>query len=538
MIRTEVFGSAKERNVYRHLHTIMMRRSSLPLLALLAALFLSGCVTAGKKGNGMPSDPRAEAEADGAVRDSTEIAEALPLSAEEYERQGDENARNGNAEKAFLDYAKALIVEPENAGIRYKRGMLLVKRGVTEEAVDELRTAIELDPGHAKAHAELGRLLLKEKRLREAEPVLRRAVELDEKSWQARCHLGILLNYRKAPEEALEQFREALRYQPGNAALHNNMAISLSVLGRYREAVERFRRALSLGGPEPTYYNNLAFAHFALGNYRHAFDAFREAGGEARAYNNLGVLLMRRGDRRAATSCFEKAVQAEPSYFAVAAENLKRARGEDMVEILSERNGSRDSPVSPEEPGFERSPVSEQSRGTSAVEWDRFGKSVSAKENGTEDNPSATDETVERSTAEPAALLPAGTEKNEEAGKSGSGGPEWISALQGEPRPIHPQLSVNRGVGGEADPGKEQPIYVVQLGTFTKKGNAERLIQRLKEKGYSPLMKDYELPDLGIVHAVRLEPVASLVQARTLKKRIEKEEGVKPLNIRIDPDKT
>jgi tetratricopeptide (TPR) repeat protein len=67
-------------------------------------------------------------------------------------------------------------------------------------------------------------------------------------------------------------------------------------------------------------------AYANLENYSHALQAFKQGGGKARAYNNLGCIYLKKGMFKEALHCFEKAIEAEPGFYATANENLKKLR--------------------------------------------------------------------------------------------------------------------------------------------------------------------------------------------------------------------
>jgi cell division septation protein DedD len=56
---------------------------------------------------------------------------------------------------------------------------------------------------------------------------------------------------------------------------------------------------------------------------------------------------------------------------------------------------------------------------------------------------------------------------------------------------------------------------VIQVGAFRIKATAERLIRRLREKGYNPYLEIRTLQDLGLIHRVRLGGYDSVAGART-----------------------
>jgi cell division septation protein DedD len=62
---------------------------------------------------------------------------------------------------------------------------------------------------------------------------------------------------------------------------------------------------------------------------------------------------------------------------------------------------------------------------------------------------------------------------------------------------------------------------VIQVGAFRVRATAERLIRRLREKGYHPYLEIRTLQDLGLVHRVRLGGYGNVAGARTAMARLQ-----------------
>ena len=56
------------------------------------------------------------------------------------------------------------------------------------------------------------------------------------------------------------------------------------------------------------------------------FDAFQGGMDAARAYNNLGIVFLEDGQSARAMKCFEQAIEAQPSYYEKANNNLELAK--------------------------------------------------------------------------------------------------------------------------------------------------------------------------------------------------------------------
>jgi Flp pilus assembly protein TadD len=252
---------------------------------------------------------------------------ALPsLSAEGLETSGDLCFANGDLSMAFIQYEKSLRMNPDNARIHYKEGLIYSSAGQNEEAVKQFTLVLEKDPDFSQAHEGMGTALFQMKRFKEAEDSLRKAVELDRSLWKSYVLLGIIYDREKKYDLAAREYSQAILLRPNDGLIYNNLGTSYMLAGRYGDAVAVFQKALQTPYPKQRLYNNLALALAKLRNYDGALEAFRRAGNDAQAYNNLGCMYLEQGEVEQAITYFEKAIEANPGIYTLASENLRRAR--------------------------------------------------------------------------------------------------------------------------------------------------------------------------------------------------------------------
>jgi cell division septation protein DedD len=67
---------------------------------------------------------------------------------------------------------------------------------------------------------------------------------------------------------------------------------------------------------------------------------------------------------------------------------------------------------------------------------------------------------------------------------------------------------------------------VIQVGVFREKPNAEKLLKRLRARGYDAYLETRAAPNLGDLYRVRLQAHPSEDTARDVMVRLEKEEGI------------
>jgi Flp pilus assembly protein TadD len=256
-----------------------------------------------------------------------DATQKLPaMTAGEYERLGDTYLRQGNINMAYLQYDKALRMEPTEARVRYKVGLLFLKKGSADEALKEFQAILQHDATFALAYEGIGQALLKQSKPADAEKHFRHALALNPELWQCHNFLGILYDRQQRYDAAIAEYRSALALKPDQGFLLNNLGMSYYFKGDYEEAVQAFAEALKTAPDQNKIQNNLGLALAKLGRESEALEAFKYGGDEAKAYNNLGVIYLGEKRYQEAIAAFEQAVQLSPSYYPKANENLKVAR--------------------------------------------------------------------------------------------------------------------------------------------------------------------------------------------------------------------
>jgi Flp pilus assembly protein TadD len=256
-----------------------------------------------------------------------DVTKKLPeMTAAEYERLGDTYLRQGNINMAYLQYDKALRMEPKQARVRYKVGLLFLKKGEEDEALKEFEAILQHDTSFALAYEGMGQVFLKKSNYDDAEKHFRHALALNPELWQCHNFLGILYDRQQRYDAAIAEYRSALALKPDQGFLLNNLGMSYYFKGDYEEAVQAFTEALKTAPAQNKIQNNLGLALAKLGREREALEAFKYGSDEAKAYNNLGVIYLAEKRYQEAITAFEQAVQLSPSYYPKANENLKLAR--------------------------------------------------------------------------------------------------------------------------------------------------------------------------------------------------------------------
>jgi cell division septation protein DedD len=76
-------------------------------------------------------------------------------------------------------------------------------------------------------------------------------------------------------------------------------------------------------------------------------------------------------------------------------------------------------------------------------------------------------------------------------------------------------------------------VYIIRLGAFQNAANAQELQKRLQQKGYPVVIKKYEHVQKGSLYLVDLKPMRDAQEARGQLDRLQKEENVTPLLLKV-----
>ncbi|NDV20703.1 tetratricopeptide repeat protein [Pseudodesulfovibrio sp. JC047] len=285
------------------------------LIVMVAGMVLAGCAASSR--NDMTFDELAYGD-----------ERTVSLTSEQHEQVGDGFVRRVKPEMALIHYNKAIALDATNMDVRVKRGELLVAEGLDEQALAEFNNVLKQDADHAIANQAAGGVYFRAGLFDEARLHLEKAVQLNPLLWKSHNYLGILEDRDGHYDAAANHFSQALAIHQGTGVdtMYNNLGVVHIARKEYSKAIDSFRLALKAGGISVRTYNNLGLALTRAGRLDEALESFKYAGGEAKAYNNLGYVLLTDDQPARAVPYFEKALTLSPSYYVKAADNLKRAR--------------------------------------------------------------------------------------------------------------------------------------------------------------------------------------------------------------------
>lgn len=231
----------------------------------------------------------------------------------------------GKPGEALAQYQQLLAIDPSNAEAKLGVGEALLALNESEKA-REAFSSLASDPAlGARALQGRGLSELAQNHVDEAAVDLNSAVGADPKLWRAWNGLGLIHDLKHEWVPARAAYEKALPNAPKTGILHNNIGFSLLVQKNYAAATEEFQAALHEAPDLETAKNNLRLALAFQGRYREALEEVSK-GERAAQLNNVGYVALLRKDYSTAESYLSQAMEASPSYYDTAAQNLSRLK--------------------------------------------------------------------------------------------------------------------------------------------------------------------------------------------------------------------
>ncbi len=147
--------------------------------------------------------------------------------------------------------------------------------GDLEGAAEIYLDVIDEDPENHKANVALGQVLLAMDKPEQAETFLHKAIDLDPEDAPSHLYLGYAHYAQQNFEQCIEDFRQATELDPGNIVAFNNLGYAEYLTGRLDEAEKTFIRAGDVGSNRA--YYNLGMVRLLKGDEPKSLEAYNDA---------------------------------------------------------------------------------------------------------------------------------------------------------------------------------------------------------------------------------------------------------------------
>ena len=289
------------------------------ILLMLVTLLATGCASTTRTTHTtMPSIQESSSEKDPSNKVANLSHDQLILKADSYRQ-------NDNQQLAILHYRKALDKKPQSTVAAIGLSKMLIRQGNLEEAAQLLKNILKNDEHNVPALLLMGSIARDRGDLTRSLEWLTKAYVESPANPVVLTELAITNDHigQERLTYAEPLYKKVISLKPHSSAAHNNLGFNYLLQGRHAEAVKTFNRALALAPGNKRTTNNLAAAYLLNKQTDEALKLFQNTVGLAAAYNNLGYILMTRGDWQQAEKAFKKALQLNPSFYVRAQENLE-----------------------------------------------------------------------------------------------------------------------------------------------------------------------------------------------------------------------
>lgn len=262
------------------------------------------------------------------------IKDTLPqannaLSGWEYLEQGAYGA-------AIPAFQMAISKNPDDEGLRFGLAEAYRYAGYAEKSEVQYAKLLTSEKFRTAALTGIGHVKLSTYDMGGAFEMFSSAVAEDASAWKSWLGLAQLRDLAHDWGGADEAYRLALEHSSDRAAALNNHGVSMLARGDHKTALVYFDMAAAIEPYSQRIQTNIDLAKAALEIDPKGAN-FKDLDGKSRArkLNNRGYAAMMRGDGHNAEQYFLEAIDAHPSFYAVAHKNLQTLRSASIANAPS-----------------------------------------------------------------------------------------------------------------------------------------------------------------------------------------------------------
>ena len=154
--------------------------------------------------------------------------------------------QSGQLAEAQIAYTRARQLDPRDADVSYRLGVVCYSLGQFAQAEGELEAAIKLRPSYTEALVALGRVQAVRKQWGDALATYQKAVSIDPSSAVAYLELGNAQFALKRPADAVRSLERAAKLAPTSDDVQVALGMGLHAVGHRKSAKAAWQRALQL----------------------------------------------------------------------------------------------------------------------------------------------------------------------------------------------------------------------------------------------------------------------------------------------------
>jgi len=180
---------------------------------------------------------------------------AQPKEANYHNKMGMAFLNEGKVQLAFVEFQKAIQIEPDNKEIVYNLGIVYLQLDDYENARQYFLKAVRLNPDFADAYNNLGFTYMQLKQWREAVGAFQKAIANVLYRTPERAFYSMGMSYYRLGEyeKAVDAFKDSIRRDNTFSLPYYGMALAYNKLERFGDAADVMDRAIEI---DPGYQGN------------------------------------------------------------------------------------------------------------------------------------------------------------------------------------------------------------------------------------------------------------------------------------------
>lgn len=231
----------------------------------------------------------------------------------------------GEYNDAVTRYSEMLKLAPGNRNYLIGLGEAYLGLGQAQPAQDAFKQVLLRSPADLDAMEGSGLAYMGQEQPEQAWTLLAQVVQRDPQAWRSMNTLGLICDLNNQYSAAMAWYERALNAQDKEAVIYNNYGYSRIMAHDFAQAETLLNYGLKLDPSNIRLRNNLIQAIAWQGQYDRALTMRGDIPLHV-ALNNVGYIAMLRKDMSGAAGLFQKALDASPTWYAMAAANLDSAR--------------------------------------------------------------------------------------------------------------------------------------------------------------------------------------------------------------------
>jgi len=240
----------------------------------------------------------------------------------EVKTRAQRDLASGNYESAAKSYYTILQRNSDDHEARFGLAESYFKLGNGEQALAHFRKLLTVSKYKVDAQQGLGLSHLQKGEPEYALDFLADAVSNNESLWRSWNGLAQIYDSQKEWQKSADAYEMALKHTDRPEVIYNNMGVSYMAQEDFEKAAQSFGGALKHKSDLDVAKTNYRLALAMQDRYDEA-TLDHDVHEEAKAFNNAGYTAMRRGNYAEAEKLFLKAVEANPSFYKPAYDNLQ-----------------------------------------------------------------------------------------------------------------------------------------------------------------------------------------------------------------------